>query len=860
MSLFRSDEMGYFSLAASKEYAWDILNELGELDALQFVDLNAEESNFKRPYSNYLRRCEDLENKLNNIENYMNKFDLPIERCEDPKEFLRHLKHAIEARNKVERTYLDDVEGEINDRMAMLSEQIKSYETLIENYNHLVEYREVLAKTRQYIQGENMGEIQGEISGGDPYAVRGDIRFQYLAGVINKEDSLRFRKILFRITRGMTYTALIDIPKPQNDLDRDHPNYFLDSAKNIRREKTVFLVVYQGGEHGMLKGKLDRICDAFGASKYGIPVDTASFTRKMNEIETQLLDSQGVVQKTKGLIGSILQYFSDPIAMNHQYSHIEGLKLFILKEKTLYHNLNMLRPQNVLNIGNCWCPLDKVGDVQNAIQRLSRRKGDIGSCEFREIRIPEGVSPPTHFKTNSVTFVFQEIVNTYGVPRYREINPGLFTVATFPFLFGVMFGDIMHGALLFVAGAYLLLYKEKIEKEKDSLWNMALPARYLLLFEGFFAFYCGLIYNDFTSVPFNLFGTCYTKVDDHFVQTKDCTYTIGIDPNWYGKDNELTFLNSYKMKLAIVLGVTHMLFGILLRGLNNIFSRKMLDFICEFIPMLVFMSVTFGYMVFLIILKWSLPWSVDNPDYLPRDAPSIITIFIKMALLPGKWDPTVGRSLYGDREGNTQATVQLMFLVAALICAFIILLPKPIILNCRNSSNKASHHHNMNDSGYNANEHLLERNHDENQVLIDPMQKRMGQSDKVEKHSEEEHGFGELFVHQVIETIEFVLGSISNTASYLRLWALSLAHSQLAKVFFDNTIGRGITGGNPLMILFMSHAFAQVTFGVLMLMDQMECFLHALRLHWVEFQNKFYKADGYGFVPFSFGKALKQGE
>jgi V-type H+-transporting ATPase subunit a len=212
--------------------------------------------------------------------------------------------------------------------------------------------------------------------------------------------------------------------------------------------------------------------------------------------------------------------------------------MFLAQEKALYLSLNMMKPQSGGLIGYFWSPAEYEQEIRDTL-------GNQTATKITAIKGNFNIVPPTFNKITDFTYVFQTIVDTYGIPTYQEANPTPVSIVTFPFMFGLMFGDMGHGSILAAFGIFLTLGYGPLQK---TAFSSLLPYRYFLLLMGLCSTYCGFMYNEFFAMPTEIFGSCYEldkkvqwhKADDlsvkgaWFFKRKDfsCTYPFGVDPVW----------------------------------------------------------------------------------------------------------------------------------------------------------------------------------------------------------------------------------------------------------------------------------------------------------------------------------------
>jgi len=806
-SLFRSEEMALCQLFLQSEAAYSCVSELGELGLVQFRDLNPETNAFQRKFVNEVRRCDEMERKLRFLEKEIKKDGIPMMESGEPPD-------APQPREMI------DLEATFEKLENELKEVNQNAEALKKNFLELTELKHILRKTQQFFdeqetleQGGGAGQHQQLIQ--EEGGASGGLHLGFVAGVILRERLPAFEKMLWRACRGNVFLRVAEIEDPLED-----------PQAGDEVIKSVFVIFFQGEQ---LKSRVKKICEGFRATMYPCP-DQATDRREM---------AVGVMQRLEDL-NTVLGQTND-----HRHRVLaaaaKNIKIWFVKVrkiKAIYHTLNFfnLDTSQKCLIAECWIPRLDMETIQLALRRGTESSGSTIAPILNEMQTTE--SPPTFFRTNKFTVAFQELINAYGVATYREMNPAVFTIITFPFLFAIMFGDLGHGCIAFIAAFWCIIKEKQLiaRKSDNEIWNYFFSGRYLIALMGIFSMYTGLIYNDIFSKSLNIFGSSWqvTLSDDEIIKHKSymidpssrlngtergyygTPYPFGIDPIWQIASNKIVFLNSYKMKISIILGVTHMMFGITVSYMNSKYFGKTVNIICEFIPQVLFLSCMFGYMALLMFHKWThfTAGGFGGEEISSEQcAPSVLITFINMVLFKYNEPPSEGcpNYMYGGQNG-----IQHLLVIVALICIPWMLLAKPFMLK-KAAASKPN----------------------------------------------EFFDFGETMMLQGIHTIEYALGTISHTASYLRLWALSLAHAQLSEVLWQMVLRIGLKqnswyGGVMLWAMFAAWAF--LTVSILCLMEGLSAFLHTLRLHWVEFQQKFYGGQGYLFTPFSFEKILELAE
>ncbi|KAJ1375097.1 hypothetical protein KIN20_038351 [Parelaphostrongylus tenuis] len=867
-SLARSEEMRFCQLIVEKDAAFNCVAELGKQPYVQFKDLNPDVNPFQRTFVRDIRRFDEMERKLRFLESQITRNHIIITGRLDRGDY--SIMPTAEL-NQLETT-LADLERDVNNMNESDSQ-------LLMNYMELKEWDAVLDKTDDFLQ-EGMDDQAAEEleTHEEEYGKAEKAPITYSVGVIRRERMPAFERVIWRACHHAVYLRSSPI---DDDLEDEHDEKY---------QKAVFILFYKGDR---LRSIVEKVCDGFKAKVMkSCPKTFKDRQSARTDVRARLQDLRTVLGQTREHRYRVLQ-----AAANNYNDWLRQVRI----QKTVYHHLNLFTFDRIgrFFVAECWVPRVHLEEVRAALERGSKTSGSAMQPVLNVLETPE--EPPTYNRTNKFTEVFQNIVDSYGIATYRELNPAPFTIISFPFIFSCMFGDLGHGIIMFLSGLYFVIRERNLIDRhiKDEIFGMFFGGRYIILLMGIFSIYAGIIYNDMFAKSFNIFGSAWLnpysqseimtwinnsasggkevliEMDPEYsYQHSDGPYPFGVDPVWNIAENKLNFLNSLKMKLSVIVGITQMTFGVVLSFFNYRFFKSKIDIYTVFIPQMLFMTCIFIYLCLQIIVKWIFFWVQEDMifgQFYPGShcAPSLLIGLINMFMFKDrpagfvelKGEPTMNGitpqyteldACYLSQWYPGQSTVEAFLVLIAVLCVPIMLFGKPIHFILEQKKKKKAMGSNI---SVRANVVA-----DESEIVINGESKK-----KTGEHSgeHEEEAFGDVMVHQAIHTIEYVLGCVSHTASYLRLWALSLAHAQLSEVLWHMVLVQafsldGIAGYIAAYVIFFF--FGVLTFSILVLMEGLSAFLHALRLHWVEFQSKFYLGLGYGFVPYSFRTALQAAE
>ena len=683
-TLFRSASMSLTQLYISNEIGREVVSSLGELGIMQFRDLNSETTAFQRTFTKEIRRLDNVERQLKYFKAQMEKAGIEMRSRFDFDEDMLAAPQASEIDELAERS------ESLEQRISNLND---SYETLKKRETELTEWRWVLKEAggffdrahgqsddiRQSLDADDDAPLLRNVEAEEGRA-NGDVGQQqqsfavmnigFVSGVIPRERLAAFERILWRTLRGNLYMNQSEIPEA-----------IINPETNEEIRKNVFVIFAHGKE---IIAKIRKISESLGADLYNVDENGELRRDQIHEVNIRLSDLASVLRNTKNTLDAELNAIARSLA---------AWLIVIKKEKAVYDALNKFSYDQARKtlIAEAWVPTNSLPQVRATLQDVNDRAGLSVPTIVNQIKTNK--TPPTYNKTNRFTEGFQTIINAYGTAKYQEVNPGIYTIVTFPFLFAVMFGDFGHGTIMAMAASAMIYWERPLSRSKqDELFAMAFYGRYIMLMMGIFSMYTGLVYNDVFSKGFTPFQSAWSYPEkgrpevNAVLNTDGYRYPFGMDWAWHGAENDLLFSNSFKMKLSILMGWAHMTFALMFSAVNARHFKTPIDMWGNFVPGMIFFQSIFGYLAFTIVYKWSIDWPAEG-----RNPPSLLNMLIQMFLSPG----TVEDS---EKLFNGQAPLQVILVLVAVIQVPILLLLKPLYLRYQHNKTTAQGYRGIGDT------------------------------------------------------------------------------------------------------------------------------------------------------------------
>lgn len=273
--------MKLYQLTIPKDDHWNVMNQFGEIGYAQFLDVNRDEPPHNLPYTKQVKEIEDSERKLAFLLEQCKLHYVKVSPPENVEGFRTQLQKIRDIKRKAIHLLLEGIQKDINDQEKFVQEQnirLKEAGDSLQNFRDCLQVFKIARAMIPTLNDQVNKDLEA-VPDGALIGKQKTINIERIAGVVNRQEVERFKRLIFRATKGKSYMFTRDYEEPDS-----------------KNQRSVYIITFYDGTH--TRDKIQRICDAQNGQRYDLP-DDSKLSEQINKMESLIVNQKNVYDRTR---------------------------------------------------------------------------------------------------------------------------------------------------------------------------------------------------------------------------------------------------------------------------------------------------------------------------------------------------------------------------------------------------------------------------------------------------------------------------------------------------------------------------------------------------------------------------------